>query len=180
MRISNFLVFFHAWFICKTSRIDRVNTILSRSDRLVTGFMLRSMKARIGKDTDIESYLMIHGAYKDYSNLTIGDRCHIGKDVFLDLSAPINLEDEVTISMRSVILTHIDVGRSPLGKDLYPTRKKEVFLSKGCYIGANVTILMGVTVGECSVVAAGSVVTEDVPPYTVVAGSPAKAVKNLK
>jgi acetyltransferase-like isoleucine patch superfamily enzyme len=138
------------------------------------------MNACIGKDVDIESYLMVHGAYKDYSNLKIGNRCHIGKDVFLDLSSPITIEDEVTISMRVVVLTHIDVGKSPLGKDLYPTHKKGVVFGRGCYIGANATILMGVTVGECAVVAAGSVVTKDVPPYTVVAGSPSKVIKELR
>lgn len=180
MRISNFLIFFHTWLACKTSRVDRINTILVRSDRMVTGFILRFMNAQIGRDADIESYLMIHGACKDYSNLSMGERCHIGKDVFLDLSAPVTIEDEVTISMRAVILTHIDVGKSPLGKDLYPTTKKGIVLRKGCYIGANATILMGVSVGECAVVGAGSVVTKDVPAYTVVAGSPAKTVKNLK
>lgn len=180
MRASNFLVFFHAWLACKTSRIDRINTILSRSDRLVTGFILRVMNARIGKDVDVESYLMIHGAYRDYSNLSIGNRSHIGKDVFLDLSAPIEIGDEATVSMRTTILTHLDVGKGPLGKGLYPTKKKGVSLRKGCYIGANATILMGVTVGECAVVGAGSVVTKDVAPYTVVAGSPAKEIKKLR
>jgi len=138
------------------------------------------MNARIGKDTDIESYLMIHGAYKDYSNLKIGNGCHIGKDVFLDLSAPVVIEDEVTISMRASILTHIDVGKSLLGKDLYPTKKKQVVLRRGCYIGANATILMGVKVGECSIVGAGSVVVSDIPDYSVVAGSPAKIIKKIE
>ena len=65
-------------------------------------------------------------------------------------------------------------------KKNYPTQKKPVRLCKGCYVGAKATILKGVTVGECAVVAAGSVVTENVPPYTVVAGVPAKVVKELK
>ncbi|MFC1620748.1 acyltransferase [Candidatus Omnitrophota bacterium] len=180
MRASNFLEFFYAWLACKTSRIDRINAIVSRSDRLVVEFMLRLMNSKIGKDADIESYLKIHGASRDYSNLRIGNACHIGKDVFLDLTAPIIIEDEVTISMRTTILTHIDVGKSPLGKKLYPTEKKGVVLRKGCYIGANVTILMGVTVGECAVVGAGSVITKDVPANTVVVGYHAKVAKELK
>ena len=47
------------------------------------------------------------------------------------------------------------------------------------WIGAGVIILSGVTVGECSVIGAGAVVTKDVEPYTVVAGVPAKKIRNL-
>ena len=55
-----------------------------------------------------------------------------------------------------------------------------VIVCKGAWIGANAIILPGVTVGPNSVVGAGSVVTKDVPPYTVVAGQPAKVIKQLK
>lgn len=57
---------------------------------------------------------------------------------------------------------------------------KSVYLEKGCWIGANVTILKGVTIGRNSVVAAGSVVSKDVPAYSVVAGIPAKIIKYIK
>jgi len=55
-----------------------------------------------------------------------------------------------------------------------------VVVCKGSWIGANAIILPGVTVGQNSVVGAGSVVTIDVPPFTVVAGQPAKVIKRLK
>lgn len=58
--------------------------------------------------------------------------------------------------------------------------KGSVLIKKGCWIGANVTILKGVTIGENSVVAAGSVVVKDVPPRTVVAGNPAKVLKKIE
>lgn len=57
---------------------------------------------------------------------------------------------------------------------------KPVHLKKGCWIGANATILPGVTIGEHSVVGAGSVVTKSVPPNTVVAGVPAKIIKRIE
>ncbi|MEC4726567.1 acyltransferase [Shewanella sp. D64] len=55
-----------------------------------------------------------------------------------------------------------------------------VIISTGAWIGANAIILPGVTVGQNSVVGAGSVVTKDVPPFTVVAGQPARIIKQLK
>ena len=55
-----------------------------------------------------------------------------------------------------------------------------MIIGKDCWIGARAVILPGVTIGDCSVVAAGSVVTKDVPPYTMVAGNPAKVKKDLR
>ena len=56
---------------------------------------------------------------------------------------------------------------------------KSVVLEEGCWIGANSIILPGVTVGKNSVVGAGSIVTKDIPPYTVYAGSPAVFLKQV-
>ncbi len=56
---------------------------------------------------------------------------------------------------------------------------KDVTLKKGCWIGANAIILPGITIGENSVVAAGSIVTRDVPDKVVVAGNPAKIIKEI-
>ena len=54
-----------------------------------------------------------------------------------------------------------------------------VKIGNDCWIGAGVIILSGVTIGECSVVGAGAVVTKDVEPYTIVAGVPAKKIKDI-
>jgi acetyltransferase-like isoleucine patch superfamily enzyme len=55
-----------------------------------------------------------------------------------------------------------------------------VYIKKGAWIGAGAILLPGVTIGEYSLVAAGAVVTKDVLPYTMVAGVPAKVIKELK
>ena len=57
---------------------------------------------------------------------------------------------------------------------------KAVTIADDVWIGANAVVLPGVTIGQHSVVAAGAVVTQDVPPYSVVGGVPAKVIKNLK
>jgi len=65
----------------------------------------------------------------------------------------------------------IDQGHSP---------SKTVHLKKGCWIGANVTILPGVVVGENAVIGAGSVVTKSIPNRVVAVGNPAKVVKHIQ
>ena len=91
----------------------------------------------------------------------------------------LTIEDSVGIGPCVTIIIHSDPSPSPLQK-IYPKRTLPVHIKKGAWIGAGAIILPDVTVGECSLVATGAVVTKDVPPYTVVAGVPAKVIKGLK
>jgi tetrahydrodipicolinate N-acetyltransferase len=142
--------------------------------------LLRALGAQIAPDADIETHLIVHNAAGGFGGLTIGAGCHVGKASFLDLAAPITLEARCTLSMRVTLLTHIDVGHSPLHDHLYPTQRGPITVGEGAYIGANVTILHGVRIGRCAVVAAGAVVRDDVPDYTVVGGVPAHNLKQLE
>jgi len=144
---------------------------------------LRRYGATIGQRVRFRSPLIIHNSdtepMRHYRNLDIGDDCYFGRELFLDLQERIVIEDQVTISHRVMILTHTDVGNSPLKDDFVPTTQGPVIIRRGAYIGANVTILQGVEIGESSVVGAGAVVTRSVPAATVVAGVPARTVKTL-
>jgi len=144
-----------------------------------TTWLLRRFGAEIGRDSDLNAPLIVHNALESYAHLRIGERCHVGKDVFLDLRDRIEIEDRATISMRVTILTHTDAGHSPLGAGSLAPREAPVRIRRGAYLGAGCTLLQGVTVGECAVVAAGAVVLKDVPAYSVVAGVPARVVKTL-
>jgi len=145
--------------------------------------VLRTFGALIGADVRFRSPLVIHncsaarGRY--FENLQVGDHCYLGRELFLDLQDKIVIEDEVTISHRVMILTHTDSGASPLKDSSLPASQSPVTIRRGAYIGANVTILEGVEIGEASIVGAGAVVTRSVPPATVVAGVPARVIKNL-
>jgi acetyltransferase-like isoleucine patch superfamily enzyme len=144
---------------------------------------LRRYGARIGADVRFRSPLVIHNSSarrgRYYEKLVVGDHCYLGRELFLDLQAEIVIEDQVTISHRVMILTHTDAGHSPLRDEVVTTEQAPVMIRRGAYIGANVTILQGVEIGESSVVGAGAVVTRSVPAATVVAGVPARVLKRI-
>jgi acetyltransferase-like isoleucine patch superfamily enzyme len=111
-----------------------------------------------------------------------GKHISLGKNVFinhactfLDLGG-IVIEDEVLVGPKVSLITEnhpVDPEQRKM-LDL-----KRIVLKRNCWIGANSVILSGVTVGVNSVVAAGSVVTKDVPDDTVVAGVPARVIKKV-
>lgn len=143
---------------------------------------LRAFGAQIGADVRFRSPVVIHNSRAQgrhyYDNLRVGDCCYLGRELFLDLQDKIVIEDNVTVSHRVMILTHTDAGTSPL-RDEIPSSQSPVIIRRGAYIGANVTILEGVEIGESSIVGAGAVVIRSVPPRTVVAGVPARFIKNV-
>lgn len=146
--------------------------LLARTPKRSVIPLLRAFGAQVGSDADLELFLVAHNADPDFRNLRVGTGVHIGKQVLLDLRAPIIIEDRSTISMRAMLLTHLDVGQSPLIEQ-YPRTQAAVRVGAGAYLGAGAIVLPGVTIGERAVVAAGAVVTRDVPANTVVAGIPA-------
>lgn len=139
---------------------------------------LRRYGASIGENVRFRAPLVIYNSAVDgrpyFANLMVGDNCFIGRDCFFDLQAAVTLENNVTISHRIMILTHTDAGESPLGNDRLPPSQAPVTVRSGAYIGAGATILQGVEVGSCAIVAAGAVVRESVPAHTAVGGVPAR------
>ena len=115
-----------------------------------------------------------------FKGIKIGNNCFIGDESLIDLADQILIYGSVTIAERVTILTHTNVGYRdhPLQK-YFPPTAQPVTLEYGAFIGASVTILPGVTVGKCAFVAAGSVVTKDVPAYSLVGGVPAKLIRRI-
>jgi maltose O-acetyltransferase len=122
--------------------------------------------------------MLIIGEFHDFSGLQIGPHTHVGSDSLFDLSAPIRIGSRVTISPRCSLFTHLNVGQSAL-RQIYPPVQAPISIGDDAYLGTGVTVLQGVTIGKCAVVAAGALVKHDVSPYTLVAGVPAIPVKTL-
>lgn len=126
----------------------------------------------------------------DTSEIRIGNNVFIGANTVIDCALQVVIEDDVLLSYECLLLdsnNHSNDARTrrtdlpdvkygrPYNWEAVPS--KPIRICRGAWIGARSIILKGVTVGEGAIVGAGSVVTKDVPPYTVVAGNPARVVK---
>ena len=122
---------------------------------------------KIGSGSSIGSFVEIgRGA-------VVGERVKI--QAFVNIPEGVIIEDEVFVGPQ-VSFTNDKYPRSTDSDwKLIPSR-----VCKGASIGANATIVCGVTIGEDSIVGAGSVVTKDVPARTIVAGNPAKIIRKIK
>ena len=114
--------------------------------------------------------------------ISMGRHVYVGMDTWLDDQFPelIRIEDDVVISFRVTVVVHDDARRMDrVEPGQLEGTVAPVVLRRGCYLGAGALILPGVVVGERSVVAAGAVVTRDVPAGKVVAGVPARVIKDV-
>jgi acetyltransferase-like isoleucine patch superfamily enzyme len=112
----------------------------------------------------------------------IGRHTFIGASVNIDDLYPgkVTIEDYVSIGMHTMIFAHSNPTCSlELKIKYYPRKVAPVMIKRGTWIAPGCIILAGVTIGENSVIGAGSVVVKDVPPYCVVGGSPAIILKHL-
>lgn len=123
--------------------------------------------ARIGKDCNINCQVFIE------NDVTIGDRVTIKSGV--QIWNGITIEDDVFIGP-NVTFTNDLMPRSKQ----YPESFLKTIIKKGASIGANATILPGITIGEKAMIGAGSVVTKNIPANTVWAGNPARQIRILE
>jgi len=119
-------------------------------------------KCKIGKNCKIDAFVYIEGGVKIGNNVKIR--------AFTFIPEGVEIEDDVFIGP-GVIFTNDKYPRAKGQWRLLRTKVK-----KGASIGAGVIILPGIIIGKYSLIAAGSVVTKDVPDYAIVAGNPAKVI----
>jgi acetyltransferase-like isoleucine patch superfamily enzyme len=111
-------------------------------------------------------------------NLHLGNDVIIGVNASLGAHSPIRIGNRVRISKDATIETAgLDFLSAP---PPYPHVSKPITIGDGVWIGTNAIVMGGVNIGENSVIAAGSIVTRDVPPRTLVAGAPARVIRNLQ
>lgn len=138
---------------------------------------IRDLLSQITASEIDESVAVFTPLYINYGKHTrIGKNVFINFDcVFLDLGG-ITIEDNVLLAPKVSLLSEAHPISPEERHSLVP---KPIHIKRNAWIGANATILQGVTIGENSVVAAGSVVSKDVPDNTIVGGTPAKIIKTI-
>lgn len=131
----------------------------------------------IGKDVD-ESFGLFPPFFSDCGkNITVGKRVFINSGCCFQDQGGIEIGDDVLIGQQVVIATLNHDLNSEKRANMIP---KPVKIGNKVWIGAHATILSGVTLGDGAVVAAGAVVTKDVPKNVVVGGVPAKIIKEIE
>lgn len=137
--------------------------------------MLRCLGAKVGRRVIYYPGLWIMPC----RNLIIGDDVDLAHGVLITTGGGVSIGDRTMIGYRAQILStsHI-IPPKPTKMFDAGDRYGAVKIENDVWIGANAVILPGVTIGEGAVVAAGSAVTKDVLPFTVVGGIPAKIIRN--
>ncbi|MBK8551323.1 MAG: N-acetyltransferase [Ignavibacteria bacterium] len=146
---------------------------------------------KLGKDVKIFDFVNLYGCsigdntkvgtfVEIQKNAHIGKNCKISSHTFI--CEGVNIEDNVFIG-HNVTFINDKLPRATNDdgsmQDESNWKVEETFVRKGASIGSSATIMCGVTIGERSIVGAGAVVTEDVPPNSVVAGVPARILRSL-
>jgi maltose O-acetyltransferase len=139
---------------------------------------LRLAGFKIGHGTIMAGMPTVNGGRNLYKMLRIGSGCWFNVGCVLDLGAPISIGNKVSLGQGVVVLTGThEMGLSSQRAGRLYTRP--VSIGDGAWLGARCTIFPGVQIGAGAVVAAGAVVTQNVPANMVVAGVPAHIVKRL-
>lgn len=172
----------------KPTLIKGTGTTIGASARVLNAGK-DSAQIRIGDFSRVEGELFVfaHGG-----RISIGDWCFIGPGTRIWSAFELTIGNRVLISHSVSIM---DSLTHPISASLrheqfraivtsgHPKRidlgEKPVSIEDDVWIGAGAIVLRGVRVGKCAIVGAGAVVTKDVPPYTIVAGNPAKTIRIL-
>jgi len=143
--------------ICRNSRIDVMP---------FNNFVLDD-------NSTIEDFCTINNGVGD---VLIGKRSRIGMSNVL--IGPVTIGNDVILA-QNIVMSGLNHGYEDINIPIYkqPVTRKRILVEDEAWLGANVVVVAGVTIGKHAVVAAGSVVTKDVPPFSIVAGNPAKMIK---
>lgn len=151
--------------------LERFNA-LSITEREQRQALLREMLAEVGEDTNVRAPLQVE--YGDL--LSIGSRTFINNGFLVIDCAPVRIGSDVQIGPRVQLLT----ATHPLDPAVRKTEweaAEPITISDGVWLGGGVIVCPGVTIGENTVVGAGSVVTRDLPANVIAVGNPARVLR---
>ncbi|MBD5111555.1 MAG: sugar O-acetyltransferase [Ruminococcaceae bacterium] len=156
---------------------DAIRVTMELNNKYHTPEEIREIMTELtGKKID-DTFRMFPPFYTDF-----GKNITIGKNVFINSSC--HFQDQGGIEIGDGCLIGHNVVLATINHDLYPQNNRinhyaPIKLGKSVWVGSNSTILGGVTIGDWAVVAAGAVVTRDVPPLTIVGGVPARVIRTI-
>jgi acetyltransferase-like isoleucine patch superfamily enzyme len=164
-------------FVASTKRAMTITSVINRLTFDDADEIRAIFSELTGKKVD-DHFRLIPPFYTAYGlEIRVGRRVFINQNCTLYDLAKINIGDDVLIGPNVSIITE--------GHPVAPSQRrayvvgKPIVIERNVWIAAGATIIGGVTVGENSVVAAGSVVTKDVPPNTLVGGNPARVIRSI-
>jgi maltose O-acetyltransferase len=140
--------------------------------------LLRAMGIRISAATSIAGTLKITGSGSVPKLLSIGPGCYLTGPIHIDLMDAVRIGARVYMGYDVMLIT-ADHEVGPSAQRCGPSVNGAIEIGDGVWIGSRAVVLPGVRIGHGSVVAAGAVVTKDVAPNTMVAGVPARFVRDL-
>ncbi|MEF9934690.1 MAG: 2,3,4,5-tetrahydropyridine-2,6-dicarboxylate N-acetyltransferase [Clostridium sp.] len=155
-----------------SSTIKNSRVIYDRRNSPIPMLDIRNINARIEPGAIIREGVTIHDSAVIMMGAVINIGCEIGEGSMIDMNAVLGARAKIGK------YSHIGAGAVIAGV-LEPPSKDPVIVGNNVMVGANAVLLEGVKIGDGAVVAAGSVVTKDVPEKVVVAGTPAKIIKDV-
>lgn len=157
------------WLELIVFKLHLVGCIPSHSFRR---FFYRLSGIKIGKGSTIHT----KARFYDPRNISIGEDTIIGEGIVLDGRSKLTIGNHVDIASEVMVYN----SQHDIEDENFIAEDKPVVIEDYCFIGPRSIILPGVTIGKGAVVAAGAVVTKDIPPYAVVGGVPAKIIGERK
>lgn len=158
-------------FVSFSSRIVSKNLVIGNDVVIKSQTKIKAKRVLIGNSCIISEHCYITGS----ADFEIGDTTFIGKKVRINVSENVLIGKDVGIGENSVIWTH---GYFPPADEGYPVTYKPVTIKDGAWVSTNIIILPGVVVGKRVIIGAGSVVTKSFEDNSLIAGNPAKYLKN--
>lgn len=144
--------------------------------RRLRPMLYRRLGMHIGRGTLMSNPWHLQGMGKPYKRLTVGQHC-LFRRVRVELNAPMTIGDWVMVSDGVTLTTDThDIG--PPGRRMGFPKSRPVTIGNGAWIQRK-AFIAGVNIGDGAIVAAGAIVTKDVPPNTLVGGIPARVIREL-
>jgi acetyltransferase-like isoleucine patch superfamily enzyme len=162
-----------------------------KESRSLNEYLSISPDVKLGRDVKLAKFINLYGCeigdetkigtfVEIQKNATVGRRCKISSHTFV--CEGVTIEDQVFIG-HGVTFVNDRFPRAATPTGELQTEKdwkvEPTLVKKGASIGSGATVLSNVVIGEHAIVGAGSVVTRDVPPHTIVAGNPARPLRHL-